>query len=108
MEEGSIKILALTSICTIHEAVYSSCNIELLQFRVEVFASLQGSSQHYSLWADPHVLLRPAEELSLRLTESLQLGECWLRGGLSESLYCCVGIIIYLLYSPPIISHSFV
>ena len=57
--------------------------VNLLQFRVEVFASLQGGSQHSSLWVDSHVLLRPAEELSVRLTESLQqLRECWPGGGL--------------------------
>ena len=57
--------------------------INLLQFRVEVFASLQGGSQHYSLWVNPHVLLRPAEEFSLSLTESLQqLRECRSGGGL--------------------------
>ena len=57
--------------------------VHLLQFRVEVFASLQGSSQDCSLWVDPHVLLRPAEELNLRLTEGLQqLRECGSRGGL--------------------------
>ena len=57
--------------------------IHLLQFRVEVFASLQGGSQHCSLWVKPHVLLRPAEEFNLRLTESLQqLRECWSGGGL--------------------------
>ena len=52
---------------------------------MEVFAGLQGSSQYCSLWMDPHVLLRPAEEDSLRLTESLQqLENCWLRESLSE------------------------
>ena len=57
--------------------------VNLLQFRVEVFASLQGSPQNCSLWVDPHVLLKPTEELSLRLTESLQQQrECSSGGGL--------------------------
>ena len=57
--------------------------VHLLQFMVEVLASFQGSPQDCSLWVDPHVLLRPAEELNLRLTKSLQqLGECWSGGGL--------------------------
>ena len=57
--------------------------VHLLQFRVEVLANFQGSPQDYSLWVDPHVLLRPAEEFSLRLTEGLQqLRECWAGGGL--------------------------
>ena len=34
--------------------------VHLLEFRVEIFASLQGGSQYCSLWVDPHVLLRPA------------------------------------------------
>ena len=42
-----------------------------LELRVEVFAGLQGSSQHCSLWVDPHVLLRPAEEFSDRRGESM-------------------------------------
>ena len=62
-----------------------SCRLLMgpLQFRVEVFASLQGSSKHCSLWVDPHVFLRPAEKFNLRLTEGLQqLRECRSGGGL--------------------------
>jgi len=40
-----------------------------LQVGVEVLAGLQGSSQHCCLWVDPCVLLRPAQEYGLRLTE---------------------------------------
>ena len=47
---------------------------DLLQFRVELFASLQGSPQHCSLWVNPHVLLRPTEQHNLRLTEGLPAG----------------------------------
>ena len=57
--------------------------VHLAQFRVEVFASLQRSSQDCSLWVEPHVLLRPTEEFNLRLTEGLQqLRECGSGGGL--------------------------
>ena len=67
------------------DLLHMSCSLLIgpLEFKVEVFASLQGGSQHCSLWVDPHVLLRPAEEFNLRLTESLQqLRECWSGGGL--------------------------
>ena len=42
-----------------------------LDFRVEVFAGLQGSPQHSSLWVNPHVLLRPAQQVSNRRGESI-------------------------------------
>ena len=45
-------------------------NVCLLQFRVEVFASLQGSSHYCSLWVNPHVLFRPAQQVSDRRGES--------------------------------------
>ena len=67
------------------DLLHMSCSLLIgpLELRVEIFASLQGSSQYCSLWVDPHVLLRPAEKLNLRLTESLQqLRECWSGGGL--------------------------
>ena len=38
---------------------------------VEVFACLQGSSQHSSLWVNSHVLLRPAQQVSDRGGESM-------------------------------------
>ena len=44
----------------------------LLQFRVEVFASFQGSPQYHSLWVDSCVLLCPDQELSLRMVKGLQ------------------------------------
>ena len=60
----------------------STC-IGPLQVRVHVFAGHQGSSQHFCLWMDPCILLRPAEEVCLGLIEGLQqLGECWTGGGL--------------------------
>ena len=37
---------------------------------IEVFASLQESSQHCSLWVDPHIFLRPAQQVSDRKGES--------------------------------------
>ena len=46
-------------------------HVSPLQFRVEVFASLQGSPQHCSLWVDPHILLRPAQQVSDRREESM-------------------------------------
>ena len=67
------------------DLLHMSCSLLIgsLEFRVEIFASLQGSPQHCSLWVDSHVLLRPAEEFNLRLTESLQqLRKCWSGGGL--------------------------
>ena len=67
------------------DLLHMSCSLLIgsLEFRVEIFASLQGSPQHCSLWVDSHVLLRPAEEFNLRLTKSLQqLRECWSGGGL--------------------------
>ena len=81
-------------------AIYSSCNIDLLQFRVEIFAGLQGGSQHCSLWVDSHVFLRPAEELDLRLTESLQqLRECRSGGGLGVPATEDQGMHYYYVYS---------
>ena len=54
--------------CHMHElGVY----VFLLQFRVEIFASLQVSPQHCSLWMDSCVLLRPAQQVSDRRGESL-------------------------------------
>ena len=41
-----------------------------LDLRVEVFAGLQGSPQHCSLWVDPHILLRPAQQVSDRRGEN--------------------------------------
>ena len=66
---------------TVNVAVYLlllHMEICSLQFRVEVFASLQGSSQHCSLWVDPHVLLRPAKNFTDGRGKSLQqLIKCW-------------------------------
>lgn len=45
--------------------------VNFLQLRVQAFASLQGSAKCHSLGVDLGVLLTPAEELKLRLTESL-------------------------------------
>ena len=60
-----------------------SIPVDPLQVGIEVLAGLQGSSQHCCCWVDPRVLLRPAQEYSLRLTEGLQQpGKCWTRGGL--------------------------
>ena len=58
-----------------------SCNIDLLQFWVEVFACFQGRAQHSSLWVDFYVFLRPAEDFSFMLTEGMQqLGKYWSGG----------------------------